>query len=312
MKTLYVTILGIALVILAIYGISITNSRNALKTELAKLQVTLNVEKANLTGMKYDLDSTKQSLSKTTANLVSAEKTLASTQTELESTKKSISLIQTDLTTTTLELSSTQDELTQTKKTLDSVQQTSANLSNNLAMTKQQLKVAQDTLDGLGITLSSSSQCRDVLLVDNITATNPSWNQLVAFLSKDQTQNHTYITDVYDCSQFSRDLHNNAELAGIRAAEVQIWFKYEITGHALNAFLTTDCGLVYVDSVVQDTIARVKVGKEYRAVEPERVRVQNIRNDSWWDSLGLYFYIPSSFLGFLEIGVETKSINIFW
>jgi len=145
----------------------------------------------------------------------------------------------------------------------------------------------------------------------------------MAFLSQDQTEKHLYIKDVYDCSQFSRDVHNNAEAAGIRAAEVHVKFKYEDVGHALNAFITTDRGLVYVDctgateikafliafyeqfyglSIELDNIAYVKAGKEYgvvsidRATSPEYSYYEQIgKTLSWWEPLGI-----------------VKSIKIYW
>ena len=127
-------------------------------------------------------------------------------------------------------------------------------------------------------------------------------------------EKHTYIEHVYDCSQFSRDVHNNAEAVGIRAAVVHVKFRNQWVNHALNAFLTTDYGLVYVDCTARpDTIARVKAEKEYRAVELYRITRTNIRNDYWWDTLSLYYYIPSN-LPFLTWPSEavTSSIKIYW
>ena len=59
------------------------------------------------------------------------------------------------------------------------------------------------------------------------------------------------------CGDFAERLHNNAEMAGIRCAYVSMTLSgytdpnhYGIpsnTGHACNAFQTTDRGLVYVD-----------------------------------------------------------------
>jgi hypothetical protein len=46
---------------------------------------------------------------------------------------------------------------------------------------------------------------------------------------------------------FAEMLHNNAEQAGIRAAFVGINFAGKKIGHAINAFQTTDMGLVHVD-----------------------------------------------------------------
>ena len=223
-------------------------------------------------------------------------------QTEVQAINTKLTATEADLTQAKMNLSDAQTKLTQTQADLTTTQ-------TALSSTQQQLAVAQETLGGLGITLSASKECYDVTLVDNPGATNPTWGQLMTFLFQDQTETHTYIKDVYDCSQFSRDVHNNAEAAGIRAAEVSARFKNEIVGHALNAFLTTDYGLVYVDCTKRpDTIARVEAGKKYRAVELDRIAGTNIRNDSWWDTLSSYYYMPSSTDGELV----TSSIRIYW
>jgi len=49
------------------------------------------------------------------------------------------------------------------------------------------------------------------------------------------------------CGDFAETLHNKAEAAGIRTAFVHIELDDEDTGHALNAFHTTDKGLVFID-----------------------------------------------------------------
>ncbi|MBI2287404.1 MAG: hypothetical protein HYU83_00115 [Chloroflexi bacterium] len=60
-------------------------------------------------------------------------------------------------------------------------------------------------------------------------------------------------------------LHNNAEAVGIRAAVVGVFFEGETIGHGLNAFKTTDRGLVYVETQ-SDYIAYVTKGKEYGSI----------------------------------------------
>lgn len=281
MRKAFVVIPVLALAAAIVYGIVITGEINPLKTELESVQSVL-------TSTQAELSSTEQALTTTQAELSSTEQTLTSTQSELSST-------QAELSSTEQRLSLTQAELASTNQELSSVQQDLTNLQATLSGTQQQLSAAQETLGGLGITLSTSKECSDVVLIDNPTATNPTWSQLMTFLSQDQTEKHTYIKDVYDCSQFSRDVHNNAEAAGIRAAEVHVEFRNEVDDHALNAFLTTDHGLVYVDCTeAPDTIARVKAGKEYRAVKLYRITKTNIRNDYWWDRLSSYYYIGSS------------------
>jgi hypothetical protein len=116
-------------------------------------------------------------------------------------------------------------------------------------------------------------------LTDNPNATNPTYAELVAFIEKDSTDEHPYLLS-YVCSDFAEDVHNNAEAAGIRAAWVDIDFEGSNEGHALNAFETTDKGLVYIDCTGEgfeslltgnptswDKVAYVKIGKEYGVID---------------------------------------------
>ncbi|UCH42573.1 MAG: hypothetical protein JSW16_07130 [Dehalococcoidales bacterium] len=128
-------------------------------------------------------------------------------------------------------------------------------------------------------------------LIDNPDATNPTYAELVAFISKDGTDTNEYIPGKYVCADFAEDVHNNAEAAGIRAAWVGIEFEGDDIGHALNAFETTDKGLVYIDCtgstrekeldkietngggdisltepIPRDTAAYVEIGREYGTI----------------------------------------------
>jgi len=117
-------------------------------------------------------------------------------------------------------------------------------------------------------------------LVSNPNAKDVSFAELRSFILEDNTDEDTYIEGVRICGDFAETLHNNAERAGIRAAFVGIDFVGEKIGHALNAFCTSDRGLVYVDCVGpgqsepwqdktydsdtgQDKIAYIEGGKEY-------------------------------------------------
>jgi Skp family chaperone for outer membrane proteins len=316
-------VLVFALVVAIVYCVTITKDRDSLNTELKSVQSVLTSTQAELYSAKQTLDSTHQTLATTQAELGLIKQILTSTQLELGSTKQTLTTVEDELKDTQDELEDIQDELEDIQDELDDTQDeledTQDELEDNqdeLDDTQDELEVAQETLAGLGITLSESKECYDAELIDNPSATNPTWSQLMTFLSRDKTEKNTYIEGVYDCSEFSRDVHNNAEAAGIRASVVHVWFEYEDSGHALNAFLTTDYGLVYVDcSKAPDTIARVKTGKEYRAVEINRITGANARNDSWWNALSEYYYIPSSHiyhLGGEPAHVVTLSINIYW
>ena len=130
-------------------------------------------------------------------------------------------------------------------------------------------------------------------LINNPNATNPTYDELVAFIQEDTTDTNDYLENPYIgyvCADFAEDVHNNAEAAGIRAASVNIQFKGSDKGHALNAFDTIDKELVYIDCTGQsfsdklnlrlveteegfsfvsegptswDAIAYVAIGKEY-------------------------------------------------
>ncbi len=115
--------------------------------------------------------------------------------------------------------------------------------------------------------------------------------ELLEFLRADATDESPYVQDLRMCGTFAEQLHNSAEAEGIRAAWVSLDLQGQEIGHALNAFVTTDRGLVFVDSTGDnplaivspdggrgececDRIAYVRVGSEYglisidRAVDP--------------------------------------------
>ena len=109
-------------------------------------------------------------------------------------------------------------------------------------------------------------------LDNNELATDPTWNQLKTFLEHDDTDERIYDRDRFNCVDFALLVHDNSEAAGIKAAYVEVDFVGEEEGHALNAFRTTDSGLIFVDCTgleysrskySKDTVAYVEVGKEY-------------------------------------------------
>jgi len=132
-----------------------------------------------------------------------------------------------------------------------------------------------------------------IVLRNNPQASNPSWSELKAFLQSDQTDRRNYVSGVFTCGDFAELLHNNAEAAGIRAAIVAIELRPTgmvegVTNHSLNAFETTDKGLMYIDTTSSaqgfyaDKEVKVEVGQEYVPVsvfpQPGQMRV--------WPSMG--------------------------
>jgi hypothetical protein len=304
-----IIILGVVLIGVGVFCFTLIQDKSALTTALNSVQSTLSYTQAQLASSNMTLASTQQKLTSTISDLNTTKDTLTSAQAELGATKDTLTSTQSELVTTNQTLASKLVELSTAGTQLTTTQKSLATLQDSITGMQQKLTSAQDTLRGLGITIAASSECSDVNLVDNVTAKNPTWKELVAFLAKDETENHAYIANVYDCSQFSRDIHNNAEAAGIRAAEVQVAFKNERTGHALNAFITTDYGLVYIDSTESpDRIARVKKEKEYRGINLDWASGINARNDSWFESQPVYYYLPGSSGNHLI----TSAMEIYW
>jgi len=133
-------------------------------------------------------------------------------------------------------------------------------------------------------------------LIRNPKAVNPTWKELMDFLKADQTDKKLYKENEFTCGNFAEEVFNNAEEKGIRAAVVLITFDYLTTGHAINAFKTTDYGLVFIDctgdtvksSKSLDSEVDLKIGKTY---EPEFL----FSEDYSYGSLGV-----------------VKTINIYW
>ena len=101
--------------------------------------------------------------------------------------------------------------------------------------------------DGIQPRYYGANPDEPVALINNEVAENPTWHELESFLIADITDENSYLPGIRVCSEFAAELHNNAEKAGIRAAWVALDFEDDAEGHALNAFETTDQGLVFID-----------------------------------------------------------------
>ena len=283
---------------------------------IAGLVVWILLISGELSETKEMLLSTQNELGVTSDKLDTAEDELASAREDIADLSIELQSALVEKATVETDLENSEKELADTKSTLNSVRSDVsrksaeiASLSDEIEETENKLDIAWETLDGLGISISGSRDCRDAALVDNPEAVNPTWAELKSFLANDDTDRHPYIIDVYDCSQFSRDIHNNAEAAGIRSAVVHVDWTDDTAGHALNAFITTDYGLVYVDATGSpDTVARIEQDESYRALDSREIVIGNIREDWYWNSLWHYYYIPSDSGGEAEV----RSIIIYW
>ena len=113
---------------------------------------------------------------------------------------------------------------------------------------------------------------RPIVLLNNKEAVDVTWEYLKQFLLDDQTDKFLYDDGYFTCGDFAEKLHNNAEKAGIKAAFVCLDFSggSAVIDHAVNAFYTTDLGLlVYIDDTGDrtsstcslDKTAKVEVGQ---------------------------------------------------
>ncbi len=220
-------ILCLALVILIIYGVVIKGERDHLNIELKMADAVLTLTQHSLDLVEKDLASTKSELG-------SMKQTLASIKTELDLTKHN--------------LTSKQEELKKMEVSLSLYRETLG------VMVTTDVKNLKEPVGG------------EVKLSDKTGAVNPTWQQLREFVLADYTDQRTWMANIFDCSQFSEMLHNNAEAQGIRAAYVTLKFQGKEVGHALTAFKTTDRGLVYVEPQM-DSIAYVTKGKEYGIID---------------------------------------------
>ena len=144
-----------------------------------------------------------------------------------------------------------------------------------------------------------------IVLINNKNAVDPTYAQLVSFLKSNKTDEYPYldtnnapdtyygtakshvdltrIQNIIDgtaqpdnpdvCSDFAERLYNDAEMGGIRCAYVSV--DLSIGLHALDAFQTTDRGLIYVDdtgAVPGNGVSRcvkivnIAVGQNYQPV----------------------------------------------
>jgi len=135
-----------------------------------------------------------------------------------------------------------------------------------------------------------------VVLENNPQATDPSWDQLKAFLEEDKTDERDYVLGDFVCGSFAQDVHNNAEKAGIRAAWVAIDLANKPIGHALNAFNTTDRGMVFTDST-GDTAA----ANEAAVLRPELEQNDDALTGHSRDRIA--YVVKGKELGFISLDI---------
>ena len=82
---------------------------------------------------------------------------------------------------------------------------------------------------------------------NNRYAHNPTYEELMDFLAKNDIDKRDYEYPTYTCGNFATDLHDAAEKEFIRAGIVVIISKENGFFHAFNVFKTVDEGYIFID-----------------------------------------------------------------
>jgi hypothetical protein len=133
----------------------------------------------------------------------------------------------------------------------------------NLTVSSPAVRNSRDSTNGLYVKLTN-----------NPNAKNPTFKKLVSFIKKDKTDQKKYVAGKYMCDYFARDVHNNAEKAGIKAGYVALTLADPSDLQYCNVFNTTDKGLIYIDCTGEPEggvncdcqVKKVKVGVRYHPV----------------------------------------------
>ena len=122
-----------------------------------------------------------------------------------------------------------------------------------------------------------------ISLINNNSAVDPTYNQLLSFIKEDKTDEQMYIPGQYTCGDFAETVHNNAEKAGYRAG----WVTIDGVDHCCNAFQTSDEGMIYIDCTGSpdggeswDSSVKLANGIEYQ-------RIPLFMEDFYFDSMGI-------------------------
>jgi len=83
-------------------------------------------------------------------------------------------------------------------------------------------------------------------MVNNVSASNPTYQEVFDTLIIDKTDELEYIPGEFMCSDFAVTLHNNFERNGVKCAVVQFNLPY-CNGHVACAVMTTDKGLWFIE-----------------------------------------------------------------
>ncbi len=101
------------------------------------------------------------------------------------------------------------------------------------------------------------------------------YEEVIEFLKEDKGDEQTFINLYYDCVSFTKALRENALAKGIKCGIVTFTLESiedsSVMGHAINAFETTDRGIVYFDPQTDGERFGIEVGGYYTLSEKYRI-----------------------------------------
>ena len=92
------------------------------------------------------------------------------------------------------------------------------------------------------------------------TVRDPSYDEVVNFMTLDKTDENPYVEDECTCNYFAADFKNNAFQLGYKCGYVSISFID--SGHAIVCFNTTDHGLIFIEPQFDDIVI-LTIGESY-------------------------------------------------
>jgi hypothetical protein len=223
---------------------------------LGSTQDRLEATEAVLDQAQAEQQNTEQSLAETRSELQNTVDSLEQTREGLEEQKEQTDKYILLYESSAAELENREKELDTLQDKLATAEQESLGLQRNITELEEKLALYEDTMgthvySGI-LPPYHSGNIPQIILINQASAEDPTWEKLLDFLKEDKTDKHLYVLGEYECGNFAQDLHNNAEDRGIRAAFVVVHFHND-PSHALNAFKTTDRGLVYIDDTGYDS-----------------------------------------------------------
>jgi len=185
-------------------------------------------------------------------------------------TQRSLALARSELTGAQVVLATKESELSTVKGELLDIKSELKSTQSHLLSTESELQSTNNYLLNIKTELEETKTRLANLQVGAYNLHNPTFDEVIEFLEKDQTDQNEYVEGEYVCTHFVRDVNNNAERQGVRTAIVLLTFPQQ--SHAIVGFNTVDKGMVYFDAITDDRVRPV-IGKEYwRCVEPRNGR----------------------------------------